>query len=185
MKKLSKNVPLCTAILIIVALLAIPLLGGLKLSMNYRSAEKKFEKALTKPLATTNKDIYADSETILNAARTLLDKGLLLSSASPLVEQRAEDLSKAIEECSSAKTGIAKYFACEHINSACDRYYSAFTKEEQAALERDKSRADDAYYTVKNTYRQHYGSYTQQTSDLISGFPAAQIAKLFGIGGGK
>ncbi len=185
MKKLAKNVPLCTVILVLVAILAVPLLGALKLSSAYRGAERQFEKILTTPFAANNKDIGSDSLKVINAAKTLLDKGRQLGNDSAVIEDRGRELLEAIENCEAAKTGVQKYLTCEALDSAAERYYNAFSADDRDALKDDKQRADTYYHTIKNTYRQAYAAYTQQTSELVSGFPAAQIAGLFGIGGGK
>ncbi len=185
MKKLAKNVPLCTAILIVVAILAVPLLGGLKLSRAVKGAENRFEQILSTPLAANNKDINSDAKKVINAARTLLDKGSRLSNGSTVIEERGTSLLEAIEACDGAKTGVEKYLTCEALDSAIELYYNAFNAEGRAELETDKLRADSAYHLIKNTYRQAYAAYRQTTTELVSGFPASQIAGLFGIGGGK
>lgn len=184
MKKLAKNVPLCTAILVVVAILAIPLLGGLKLSNAYRSAEKQFENRLTTPFEENNKDIFNSSEEVIVAAQTLLDKGRQLTS-STAVEAKAKLLGEAIDACSAAKGGIDRYLACEKLASAAELYHKAFNSEEQQSLDREKTNVEAKYSTVKNSYRTAYAAYSQQTADLVSGFPAAQLAGLFGIGGAK
>lgn len=184
-KKLSANVPLCTAILVIAAILAVPLLGGLKLSLAYKTATNRFEKVLTTPMLITNKDIFSDSRDVINAAETLLEKGQYMAGDSAIIAGRADKLREAIDACSGTKTGVDRFMTCEKLDSAIELYYNAFGDADRSALSTDKLRADSAYHRIKNTYRSYYDAYVQKTNSLVSGFPAEKLADFFGIGGGN
>ena len=183
-KKLSKNVPLCTAILIIVALLAIPLLGGLKLSSAYRSAEKTFEKAVT-TADKHGKDLYTDTDDVISAAESILSKGnaLMSGKANSVFEKRADQLETAIDACSGAKTAIERYRTYENVATSAKLFVNTFSGDELAELNGLMGEIDSQSARIRRSYRDAYNEFTGSADKLLSAFPAKAIAGLFKIGG--
>ena len=184
MKKLTENRPAAIAILVLVALLAVPLLGGLRLYGDYRSAANAFSKAVASPDRHGN-DIFSDTDQVVIAAESLLTEGKKLAGDSAAAGERAARLRNAIDECSGTKDAAKRYISYEALVSEAKQYYNVLRSNSSDSFDVFMADINSLTSRIERVYRPAYTEFTQKRTKLVSGFPAAQLAELFGIGGGK
>ena len=183
-KKLSENTAAAVAILIAAAVLAVPLLGGLRLSVAYRSLEKRFSNAVAVPDRHGN-DLFSDTDKLIISAESLLAEGerITRANASPTLIERADRLRSAIDACRSAKHAAARYLTCEDLVSEARQYYNMLRGSATEALTTFLADIDSQSTRIERVYRLAYSNFRQSREELIKGFPAVQLAQLFRIGG--
>ena len=184
MKKLGQNRAAATAILIIVAIIAVPLLGGMRLALANGSIEKDFAKTV-KATDRHGNDLYSDTDKIIIYAKSILEEGTRLAADDISVRERGDRLQKAIDECSGANGAIARYTSSEALTAEARQFLNALRGSTSDQLTSYKAELESQSKRIERVYRQAYTDMLTRRDDLLSGFPAAQIAALFGIGGGK
>ncbi|MBQ1684025.1 MAG: hypothetical protein II072_00770 [Clostridia bacterium] len=186
MKKLSENRTAALAILIIVALLAVPVLGGLRLSLAKRSAAREFSKTVCTPDRHGN-DLYSDTDKLILTAQSMLEEGKKLAGSEPAydITQRAERLEKAISNTQNAKKAIVRYESCEALISAARQFYNSMRGNTSDTLDMYLADVNSQESRIERVYRLAYSAYADKLEDITSGFPAELIASLYGIGGGR
>ncbi len=184
MKKLTENRPAAIAILVLVALLAVPLLGGLRLAGDYHAAARTFSKAVASPDRHGN-DIFSDTDQVVIAAESLLTEGRKLSGDSTAAKERADRLRKAIDDVTGAKDAAERYINYEALVSEAKQYYNVLRSSSSESFDVFMTDINSLTSRIERVYRPAYTEFTQKREKLVSGFPAAQLARLYGIGGGK
>ncbi len=186
MKKLSENRSAAIAILIIAALLAVPVLGGLRLALASNSAAKSFSKLVCTPDRHGN-DLYSDTDKLILSAEAMLQEGKKLAGSDPAydVSQRADRLEKAISAAKNSKKAVERYQSCEGLISDARQFYNALRTNTSETLDLYLADINSQESRIERVYRPAYSAYTEKQEDLTSGFPAELIAKLYGIGGGR
>ena len=185
MKKFSESRTLALIALIVVALIAIPLLGGLGLKIAERKAAKEFSSIAAKA-DTQGTDIFSDTDRLIYAASALLDEGRRLNPAGGSeFEKWASELESSIESCRGQKDAINRYISCESLVLTARLFYNRIKFSDASELEACMSRINDHGKTIERTYRYERNDYLAKYDSLVSSWPASWIAKLFGVGGAE
>ncbi len=181
-KKFSENRPAAIAILVLVALLAIPLLGGLRLSLDYNSAAKKFEKAVKTD--RHGNDLFSDTDIYIRDASDLLDEGTRIAGENGIdISQRGSALRSAIDKTKNAKSAAERYLAYYTLRNEAKLFYAQFIDNKTDVLYNKMFDANSTEDKIERTYRPAYTEFISSRRNMISGFPAAQLAELYHIGG--
>ncbi|MBR4434899.1 MAG: hypothetical protein IKS90_02245 [Clostridia bacterium] len=176
MKKLFASRGFAAVVLVIVALAAIPLLGGLKLSAAQRRNEKQLEAATH----ADKFDITNDIKTSLSYAEKLLQEGKKLAGSE---SSSSVDLESAVKACSEAETNADKYSKCLELIDKANAYSGSLGKLSSTTFDDLLSAINSQRDRIVNGYREAYNTYEAETGKLLNGFPASLIAKLFNIKG--
>lgn len=175
MKKLSESRTLALVVLVILALLAVPLFGGLGLKTAQNRAAKAFS-AIACNTDQHGNDLFSDADRLIAAASSLLEAGK--SSAG---EEHVKKLEAAIKACKSEKNAVEKYNKSVELCNIADSFYKSIGSGEA-----------DTYYTeiaeslqprIRRFYRAAYTDYLTTCTELTASWPASSIAKLWNIGG--
>lgn len=184
MKKLTENRAAALAILIIVALLAVPVLGGAGLTSKVRSSERQFSKTVTTPDRHGN-DLISDTDKVVVSAEALLAEGTKLAGDSTEANERAKRLRSAIDAVSGAKSAIDRYENYESLTLEARQFANSLRGNTSEAFSTYLTDIESQSSRIERVYRSAYSEYTASVESLTSGFPASLIAKFLKIGGGK
>lgn len=185
MKKFSENRTLGTIVLVVVALLAIPILGGLGLKIAERAAAREFASIAAKPDQHGN-EIFTDTDDLIVAARAVLSEGKRLNQdGTGEFTARAEALEKAINACSREKDAIGRYLASEALILSEKQFYNLIRTGASDELNAFHSEVTSCESRMDRTYRAEYSDYINKRAELISAWPASSLAKLYNIGGAE
>ncbi|MBR5947981.1 MAG: hypothetical protein IKZ82_04960 [Clostridia bacterium] len=183
MKKLSESRTPALTVLIIVALIAVPLFGGIGLKTAERSAAKAFSSVACKPDQHGN-DLFSDTDRLIVAARSLLSEGKALSKDSGSeFENRASALETAIDVCSKQKNAIERYTSYETLYLAAKQFYNGVKGNASSEIESFMTEVESQAKRIDRSYRTEYTEYLNKCSELTASWPASSIAKLWNIGG--
>lgn len=183
MKNLLKKRLFAAIILIITALLSVPLLGGLKLKIEYEARLNDID-AIAISADKHGNSLTTDMELGIQAARNLLSV-----SASVLGSENStvRDLETAFSAYTNAENTAVKYQAYLDINARCELVYqTAYAK----TIDTEYNTIIDTQYQevlsraeiIKRAYSSELMEAIDEANALISGFPAKALAKLYNIG---
>lgn len=176
MKKLFASRGFAGFVLVVVALAAIPLLGGLKLSAQKNRIEKRLEQATH----AEKFDINTDVKSTLNYAEKLLQEGIKISSSE---NSASVDLTSAIKACTDAIADADKYEKALELVDKANAYYGSLGSLSSTTLDDIWSAVNSQRERIVNGYRAPYDTYSTDIKALFKGFPASYLAKLFKLNG--
>ena len=177
MKKLSESRTLALVVLVILALLAVPLFGGLGL----KTAQSRAAKAFSAIACNTDQhgnDLFSDADRLIAAASSLLEAGK--SSAG---EENAKKLEAAIKACKSEKNAVVKYDKSDALYNIAKSFFNSIGEGETGGAETYNAEIESLHSQIRRAYRAEYTDYLNSCTELISSWPASSIAKLWNIGG--
>lgn len=185
MKKISESRTLALIVIIAVALVAIPLLGGLGLKTAERRAAKEFSSIAAKSDGLGN-DLFSDTDMLIAAANSLLNEGKKLNAdGGSEFEKWAGELESSIETCRAQKDAIGRYTDYESLLLTARRFYNRIKTNDSAQLDAYMNKLEAQSDSIVRAYRYEYNDYCAKCEALTSKWPASLIGKLFGIGGKK
>lgn len=178
-RKLSENRAAAIALLVAAILIAVPLLGGLRLVLADRAIQKQFDRTVL-AYDKSGSSILTATNGIITSAERMLSTGKELSeSSSESVQANAGALKKAIDRCNKAdKSPAQRYFAYLDIMTAARQYVSRFNSGELNAL---MDELNSQSLGVERIYRYAVSEMNEKRSDLYSDLPSRLLAKLFGL----
>lgn len=183
MKKLFESRTLALTVLVILALLAVPLFGGLGLKTAQNGAAKAFASIACNTDQHGN-DLFSDADRLLVAARSLLSEGKRLDTGGDdEFTSRADALEKAIKACENERNAIKRYVASESLYLAAKQFYNGIKGSLSQELDSFMTDVESQAKRIDRSYRAEYTDYLNTCSELISAWPASAIARLWKIGG--
>lgn len=166
-------------VLIVVALLAVPILGGLKLKAAYNRAFASFETE-GKVVDKYGNSLLSDMETCVGAANDVLTIAKSLAGSEDASVRNAE---AAIKAYNDADTVIAHYVAYLDVTAKIKLVYEfADGRTDDPALDARYATVLDRSAIIARGYEGAYRDASNKASGLISGFPASLLAKLYDLG---
>ncbi|MBR3299563.1 MAG: hypothetical protein IKI64_10270 [Clostridia bacterium] len=185
MKKFSEKRTLSLVVLIAVALIVIPLLGGLGLKITERRAAKEFS-SIAATTDSHGNDLFSETDRLIYASNKLLEEGKRLNPDGGVeFENWASELENAIESCRDQKDAIGRYTSYESLFLTAKRFYNRVKSADSSELEACMSNMDEISKGIERAYRYEYNDYRAKYDSLVSRWPGSLLAKLFGIGGGE
>lgn len=177
MKKLSESRTLALTVLVILALLAVPLFGGLGLKTAQSRAAKAFS-AIAGNTDQHGNDLFSDADRLIAAASSLLEVGKASAS-----EEQVKKLEAAIKACKSEKNAVAKYDKSDALCNVAKSFFNSIGSGEADGAQMYYTEVDSLQSQIRRAYRAEYTDYLNTCSELTASWPASSIAKLWNIGG--
>lgn len=166
-------------VLIVVALLAVPLLGGLKLRLAYNRAFASFETE-GKVVDKYGNSLLSDMETCVGAANDVCS---IASSIEGLQETAIRNAEAAIKAYNDADTVFEHYVAYLDVTAKIKLVYElACDRTDDTALDASYSTVSDRSAIIARGYEGAYRDTLNKANSLTSGFPTSLLAKLYDLG---
>lgn len=185
MKKFAEKRTLALIVLIAVALIVIPLLGGLGLRITERRAAKEFS-SIAATTDSQGSDLFSETDILIYASNKLLEEGKRLNPDGGVeFENWASELENAIESCRDQKDAIGRYTSYESLLLTARRFYNRVRSADSIELENCMNSINNQSLKIQRLYRYELNDYRAKYDSLVSRWPGSLLAKLFGIGGGE